>query len=395
MVKNGVLMKGFLTFLLMVMLILFTLPQALAMTQVEWDRSCRSKTSGTTTIYEQITIQQENQSNGTEFILPQYEYRPIGSLPANTYVKVYNRGDHGYQKISYLQGGSEVFCYVQLKPYPLAKATAYVQTVIEGYSGVCVTEVPEAYLSDKNALREYIREMHPGIRLLEDSEKDDLVWGPGDSLQLPEGNGSNQGANKPSSGNKKTSSAVKETIVVRYGDEPVQLVRLGVATSTVLLNGEEKEVLTIELDFGSKAEKEKQVAVIHAPKSGTCTLRAKASDNGKMLKKCKAGTVVMVLESGAQWSKICYKDTVGYVLTGCLKWYDDKTEGTGLLSYNGRTTGSTTINVRNAPAGDSAKIAEWATGTEVEVFGLEKGWYEIEYKGIHGFVMEKFLTIGE
>ncbi|MBR6753115.1 MAG: SH3 domain-containing protein, partial [Clostridia bacterium] len=65
------------------------------------------------------------------------------------------------------------------------------------------------------------------------------------------------------------------------------------------------------------------------------------------------------------------------------------------LSYNGRTTGSTTINVRNAASGDSAKIAEWETGTEVEVFGQEKGWYEIEHDGIHGFVMEKFLTLQE
>ena len=394
MVKNGV-QKRISTLILAVVLLFSAIPQAMAVTQVEWDRSCRSKTGGTTTIYEQITIQQENPGNGTEIVLPQYEYRPIGSLPANTYVKVYTRGDHGYQKISYLQGGSEAFCYVQLSPYPLVKATAYVQTVLEGYSGVCVTEVPEAYLNDKSALRKYIREMHPGVRLLEDNEKDNLVWGPGDSLQLPESGGNNQNTNTPSSGNKKTSSAVKETIVVRYGNEPVQLMRLGIANSTIMLNGEEKDVPTADLDFDSKAEKEKQVAVIHAPKSGTCTLRAKASDSGKMLKKCKAGSVVMVLETGAKWSKISYKDTVGYVLTGCLKWYNAETVGTGLLSYNGRATGSTTVNVRNTPSGDSAKIAEWATGTEVEIFGLEIGWYEIEYDGIHGFVMEKFLTSRE
>ncbi|MBR6752947.1 MAG: SH3 domain-containing protein [Clostridia bacterium] len=181
-------------------------------------------------------------------------------------------------------------------------------------------------------------------------------------------------------------------MVVRYGDEAVQLVLLGVATSTVLLNGEEKEVVTAELEFGSTAEKEKQVAVIHAPKTGKCTLRAKASDSGKALQKCKAGTVVMVLEYGSKWCKISDNGDVGYVQTSCLKGYDAQTVGTGLLSYNGRTTGSTTINVRNTPSGDSAKVAEWKTGTKVEVFGLEKGWYEIEYNGIHGFVMEKFLT---
>ena len=400
MVQNGA-QKRIAVLMLAVVLFLSAMPCALAMTEVEWNRSCFSKTGGTTTIYEQITILQEDQSNGTEFIWPQYEYRPIGSLPANTYVKVYTRGDHGYQKISYLKGGSEIFCYIQLKPYPLVKAAEYVQCVQESNSMICVTEVAEAYLNDKDALRKYIRTAFPGYRLLEDHEKDNLVSGRGDSLFLSNSNSSNGNSNPPSSskpvasstGSKKTTSSPKETVAVRCGENTVQLVRLGVATSTVLLNGEEKNAPTTELDFGSKAEKNRQIAVIHAPKSGTCTLRAKASDSGKALQKCKAGTVVMVLETGAQWSKISYKDTVGYVLTGCLKWYDAQTEGTGLLSYNGRTTGSTTINVRNAPSGDSAKIAEWPTGTEVEVFGLENGWYEIEYKGIHGFVMEKFLTV--
>lgn len=385
MMQHGVHKKLFPSLLLALILLLSTLPPALAMTEVEWNRSCRSKTRETTTIYEQIPLQQE------EGALQQYEYRPIGSLPANTYVKVHTRYDaDGYRKISYWKGGDAVSCYVAKSPYPLTGATAYVQTVIDGYSGVCVTEVPEAYLDDKNALRKYIREKHPGVRLLEDSEKDSLEWGPGDSLHLPE-NGNSSASS--SSGSKKTVSAPRETVTVHYNDNTVQLIHLGIANSTVLLNGEEKAVPTARLDFGSKAEKEKQTAVIHAPKSGTCTLRAKASDSGKMLKKCKAGTVVMVLETGSRWSKISYKDTVGYVLTGCLKWYDAQTEGTGLLSYNGRATGSTTVNVRNAPSGDSAKIAEWPTGTEVEIFGLEKGWYEIEYKGIHGFVMEKYLTV--
>ena len=209
-------------------------------------------------------------------------------------------------------------------------------------------------------------------------------------------NASKPSTSKPSSSSKKkTASVAKETVVVRYGDEAVQLMRLGVASSAVIVNGEEKGIPTSELDFGSTAEKEKQVAVIHAPKTGKCTLRAKAADSSKALQKCKAGTVVMVLEYGRNWCKISDNGDVGYVQTGCLKWYNAETEGTGLLSYNGRTTGSTTINVRNTPSGDSAKVAEWKTGTKVEVFGLEKGWYEIEYNGIHGFVMEKFLTVEE
>ena len=35
------------------------------------------------------------------------------------------------------------------------------------------------------------------------------------------------------------------------------------------------------------------------------------------------------------------------------------------------------------PARSSEKVAEWKTGTEVYVFSHSKGWYEIEYDGIH------------
>ena len=353
MVKNGVHMKSVWLLLAAVILLCAMMPISHAETLDEWNRSCRNKTVRTTPVY----------AIGDSQCLKE----PVTTIPANTYVKVHS-GPEGIVGIYYRTS--------------------------DGRSGNGWTHRSNLKFAVVGFINEdgFADDMHE----LDFRDKYGYIPADGNAGNLntsANGNASNPSASKPSSSSKKkTSSAEKETVVVRHGDEAVQLVRLGVASSTIMLNGEEKGIPTSELDFGSTAEKEKQVAVIHAPKTGKCTLRAKASDSGKALQKCKAGTVVMVLETGAKWSKISYKDTVGYVLTGCLKWYDAETEGTGLLSYNGRTTGSTTINVRNAPSGDSAKIAEWATGTKVEIFGLEKGWYEIEYKGIHGFVMEKFLT---
>lgn len=86
-----------------------------------------------------------------------------------------------------------------------------------------------------------------------------------------------------------------------------------------------------------------------------------------------------------------------YVLTRCLQFHDSDVEplGTGMLTYNGKGTGRTTINIRHEASGNAVKIAEWKTGTEVTVFGLDDGWYEIEHNGMHGYVMEKFLTMQE
>lgn len=385
-VKNGRVLKRFLTLICIFALLLPT--SALAMTELEWNRTCWSKTWGVTPIYERITVQEADENN----LMPQYEWREIGSLPANAYVNVHSRDDgSGYQKISFYKNGEGAYAYIKMSPYPLAKASEYVNIVEIGKSMVLVTEVPEAYLNDKAALSKYIREMRPGYRLLEDDESDNLVEGPGDSLHVP-GNGT--GKQPSSSGSKKTASA-QEAVIVRYESDAVELLSLGVAASTIRHNGEEKQVPTAQLEFGSTAGKDKQVAHIHAPKTGKCTLRQRASESSKMVKNCKAGRIVMVLESGSSWSKIIYNGATGYVKTACLKFHGSDTAltGTGLLSYKGRTNGSTTINVRNAASGDSCKIAEWETGTEVSILGLQDGFYAIEYDGIYGFVQEKFLTL--
>ena len=355
MVKNGVHMKSVWLLLAAVILLCAMMPISYAETLDEWNRSCRAKTTHSTPVYESY----DAVSSGS----------PVTTIPANTYVKISSQYN-GIASIKYMtHNGNRGWGYV--KSEHLAAAIV----VVPGEDGTSLG-IQELQYQDQYGS-------------IPDKDKYGIQQD-----NTHRNNNTQSSSNLTSfSGDQSTFTAQKDAVVVRHGDEAVQLICLGEANSTIMLNGEEKEVPTIELDFGSTAEKEKQVAVIHAPKTGKCTLRSKASDSGKALQKCKAGTVVMVLEYGRNWCKISDNGNVGYVQTDCLKWYDAETEGTGLLSYNGRTTGSTTINVRNTSSGDSAKIVEWPTGTKVEVFGLEKGWYEIEYDGIHGFVMEKYLTL--
>lgn len=102
--------------------------------------------------------------------------------------------------------------------------------------------------------------------------------------------------------------------------------------------------------------------------------------------------MVSVLAIGNGYTRINYKGTVGYIKTACLKFYGDS-ESTARRSQLQRQHGRrTTVNVRNTPKGDSAKVAEWRTGTEVTILSHENGWYEIEANGMHGYVMEKYVT---
>lgn len=178
------------------------------------------------------------------------------------------------------------------------------------------------------------------------------------------------------------------------GNGVVTLKELGTYMSKVSYQGETKEVPTAELNFGKDVPEDKKLAVIYTPKTGKASLRRSASGNAGILKQCKAGTLVGVLEYGKAYSLIIYKNTVGYIQTGCLKFYGAaaETEGKGKLGYHGKVSGGTTINIRLEADGGSRKIGEFRTGTEVTIMKYGDEWCEIEVGGIRGFVLTEFLV---
>ena len=252
-------------------------------------------------------------------------------------------------------------------------------------------DLPEKVAESPTELRKWINNVNPNLVIAGDGSKPVSIAG-----TTPTTSQSSSGQTS----SKKTTTK-QATPSHQYTWEPQQatisLRQLGVATSTIVHNGEELQVPTHELTFASDVPQGKKIAVIYAPNTGKCSLRQKATESAKAIKQCKAGTVVAVLEYGSKFCQVDYQGQVGYVLTRCLQFHDSNVQpmGTGMLTYNGKGTGRTTINIRHEASGKSAKIAEWKTGTQVTVFGLADSWYEIEYKGIHGYVMEKFLTMTE
>ena len=190
----------------------------------------------------------------------------------------------------------------------------------------------------------------------------------------------------------KGSAAMKDK-----GASGVTVKELGTHTSRVSYQGKTIQVPTAELSFEADVPKDKRLAVIYTPKTGKAGLRASASGNADILKQCKAGTLVSVLEVAKTYTKINYKNTVGYIQTDCLKFIDvsAETADKGILSYKGKTGGGTTVNIRLAADGGSRKIGEMKTGTEVTVFTFVDGWYGVEAQGIRGYVMEEYLLVKE
>lgn len=208
---------------------------------------------------------------------------------------------------------------------------------------------------------------------------------------------------KPSSSSNKTSAArvtatpkpTKSTVT--YQGMAAQIDVLSSYESEITVGGERMTVLTSELEFASSAKEEERLAVIYAPKTGKATLRAKASQNAKMVKNCKAGRYALVLEKGSSFSKIYYNNAVGYIRTDCLKFYPiaEAPYPEGVLSLNGFATGNAEINIRNKADYGTHISGTYKTGTVIRVIDIGDTWTEVEIDRIRGFIQTKFLTMPE
>lgn len=368
----------------------------LARAQLTWEQRATSKLTRSV-----LTYVVEQGEDGTPLV------REAGSLPAGTHVVFcdYDR-DTQLCKIIHNNTGSETAAWIRDRD-------ALVSTIVRvNFSDNTYLDFPEALVNDRAALLRILRQMFPnrtitpieGSATFHMSEKGQAETASG---SIHENNEQGKPASKqdqPADSSSKTpahkaaSEAKNGMLEARFGNQTVLVEQLGLVQSIISAGGEKKSVPTADLVLYTPEPGGIQVAVIHAPQTGKCSLRAAAAAGGKMIKQCKAGTIVQVLSIGKEYSKIVYRDTEGFVLSACLYHPEALSNGypqSGVLAYKGKTNGSTTVNLRNSPDKASAKVAEWRTGVPVTIVSHTDGWVMIEANGIAGYVMEGFVLPDE
>ena len=344
----------------------------------EWNRSCRRKTVCETKVY----------SSGDTT-------RVIATLPTNTYVKP-GFGTDEWLTITFMTSSGMTRSGL-VKPACIGSAVIFFTDAEGDRRGIQELQYYEMYGHNPP----------PGGVL-----DKPLPGGNGETVGKPVDNGNAETSNTPSSNkttssSKKTSSKTTKTTTtttatavntdVLWQGELISVKTWGFHSSVILVDGKEQIVPTHELTFSEKVDAAKRVAYIHAPRTGRCYLRAKASDKGDILDKCPAGTVVQVIKYGKNYCQIVFEGQVGYVQTACLKFMDPTLEPmcTWQLSYNGKTNGAGQVPIRSDKSNDSAIVVKLRSGAEVTVFAKAGAWYEVEHNGLHGFVHKNFLQMDE
>ena len=351
-------MKRCKLFVLLILTCLLILPVfATAETQQEFELRCFKKTGAAAVVYNTISS----------------DRYAIDNIPAGTYVQYGGTAHDGWVGIVYMKNGVQKRGWVQVKIIDCAskvrKSDGFLYNVHE---------------KDPN----YSQKIKEG-----DVEFDVTKYSDYAAYAAYRGGLGPEPERKDGSNTVQSQSSAQTDTQANEGGTAVGVVELGRTSSKIQYQGKTVSVSTSDLTFSENVPENKKLATIYAPRTGKASLRQTASSKDTLLKNCKAGTIVSVLAIGNGYTRINYKGTVGYIKTACLKFYgDSESTAQGVLSYKGNTGGGTTVNVRNTPKGDSAKVAEWRTGTEVTILSHANGWYEIEAKGIHGYVMDEFLT---
>ncbi len=124
----------------------------------------------------------------------------------------------------------------------------------------------------------------------------------------------------------------------------------------------------------------------------TMTLREGAGRKAAKMGSCIAGTVMLVLEKGKEYSLVHVGDKVGYLLTKYLTFYDAAmvSEKYAVVKNDGN------VNLRyDRRFGDTGISASLAPGTVVTLIWDKKGWSCVETDGLQGYVVSTFLDAAD
>ena len=179
---------------------------------------------------------------------------------------------------------------------------------------------------------------------------------------------------------------------------PVTLKTLGLAASTILLDGEELIVPTCTLLWETEAPVEQVLAVVTPTKQTYISIRAKSSKSSFKMGESPKRKVVRVIRVGKTWSFIDDEGVRGYVLTSGLTFYDNapRRYASAIVTVKGKTPSGNYVHFRTAPTTKAMQSrVGYPVGTKIAVLAQEEDWYEVDIAGYHAYMHSKFVTLQE
>ena len=123
--------------------------------------------------------------------------------------------------------------------------------------------------------------------------------------------------------------------------------------------------------------------------TGRLHLRKSASKASRSLGTYPRGTYVTILEQGGTWCKVKVDGTTGYMMSEFLAFYGMSSTALATVVH---PDGGSYVNLRNGPSQSTGDVIRRVPdGSDVIILTPGKTWSKIEYNGITGYMMTRFL----
>lgn len=372
--------KRVLCFLMLLMLLLPVAAQAgfPPDNESDWNKTVKWRTTTSTTLYKLSYRDGKNSWGPDEDPADDAIFTPIGTLASGKYVNVISGEMCGKREVFYWDGGRRS-AWIDDGSYTRDTVTI---TSTTGQK----TSIPRKAYGDAAAVRYLLSEFLSNAEV--EAYIDGMRGGSGSSGGGTSSGGASSSAGSASKSGKGKSLALPTITLTQTAEDgtvttaEVTMVRAGLLSSLVELEGEEQSVPTKDLTW-ERGEAEHALAIVYAPRTGTATLWQKSTGK-KAISKLTAGSVVLVLEKGGKYTMVQGEGQVGYVITSALTLTDAVEEGKEQI-----VTRKLPLRLEARAKGRS--LTTIPKGTAVTVLAAEGRWALVEYDGLTGYVEAKYL----
>lgn len=122
--------------------------------------------------------------------------------------------------------------------------------------------------------------------------------------------------------------------------------------------------------------------------SGGLRLREKASTSSGIVSTASNGDTVVVIRKSGDWYLVDYNLDIGYMHADFLKFASVQSVDLGTGKVN-----CAVVNVRSAPNTSSEVVSQLAEGYEVQIIGINEGWYKVTYSDKTGYIRSDLLEL--
>ena len=140
--------------------------------------------------------------------------------------------------------------------------------------------------------------------------------------------------------------------------------------------------------FAAEPETEIKTGIATVVDASSLRLRESPDTNSAILASAPSGDTVVVIKKVGDWYLVDYNLQIGYMHGDYLEFKSVETVDLGVGRVN-----CALVNVRATPGTDGDLVTQLSEGYEVNIIGINEGWYKVTFGDYIGYIRSDLLSL--